>query len=583
MTDLVRLVLWLRPAIGWTVLAVILGVATVATNTGLLGVATYLISAAALHPPLAELTGALYLVRFFALSRAFARYGERLVSHDVSFRVLGRLRLWLYGRLARLAPGQLLALRSADLLARLVRDVDEGQTVFQRLVGPLLVAAVTSVVVVGGLWAIDTRLGAAGGVALLALGLGLPALSVFFTRGPHADQVRQRAELDVRIADGLHGLPDLLVFGQAGQHVQRTLDVADGLGQTQKRLATLAGLRLAGQDAMARLGAWSVLLLAIPLVATDELGVVFLAVLAIVLLGAAEALEPLAQSAQALGGTRAAARRMWEIADLRPALISPPDSLSLRPLPDGQEARPRLEFCGVGFTYDGPLVLSDVSFVLRPGHAIGVVGRSGGGKSTLLSLAARAWDPTAGQVQLNGRDVRTESAELVTRTVGLLTQDSYIFSGTLRDNLQLGRSFATEHELEQALQGVGLDETLRQLPEGLDSWLGDQGARLSGGERRRLALARMLLRDVSFLLLDEPTANLDPMTERAIMGVVRAASRTRGILLVTHRLVDLDWLDELLVLDEGCIVERGRHADLRRAGGLYERMVDVQEALLAGA
>jgi ATP-binding cassette subfamily C protein CydC len=440
-----------------------------------------------------------------------------------------------------------------------------------------------SVLVIGGLWAIDARLGAVGGVELLGLGLGLPALTVFFTRGPHTDQVRRRAELDVHIADGLHGLPDLLVCGQAGRQVQRMLDVAELLAQSQKRLATVAGLRLAGHDAIARLGAWSVLLLAIPLVAADGLGAASLAVLAVVLLAAAEALEPLAQSAHALAGTHAAARRMWEIADLPPALTFPPDLHSPRPLPDGQGARARLEFCGVGFTYDGPIVLSDVSFVLRPGHAIGVVGASGGGKSTLLSLGARAWDPIAGQVQLDGRDLRTESAEAVTRRIGLLTQDSYIFSGTLRENLRLGRSSATERELKQALQAVGLNETLRQLPEGLDSWLGDQGARLSGGERRLLALARLLLRDVSFLLLDEPTANLDPITERAIMRVIRAASRTRGILLVTHRLVDLDWLDELLVLDAGYIVERGRHADLRRARGLYERMVDVQEALLADA
>ena len=572
--DVARLVVWLGPVKARTVVAVALGIATVVTSTGLLGAATYVVAAAASHPPLVELAGGLYLVRLFGLSRAFARYAERVVSHDITFRVLARLRVWVYGQLARLGPGQLVALRSADLLARLVRDVDECQTVFQHLVGPLAVGVLVLVVVGSGEWLIDARLGLVTFGALLAVGFGVPAIHLICTRAAQAREVRWRAELDVRIADTLYGLPDLLVAGQAVEHVRATLAVADVLARNQRRLATAKALSMAIQDGIARLGAWSVLLLAMPLVGAGTLSAVYAAVLAIVVLGAAEALEPLTRAAERLATTRAAARRIWDVADQRPSLTYSAVS------PSGA-ASDALELEGVAFAYDAPSVVSDVSLSLTPGRAVGIVGPSGAGKSTLLLLAVRAWDPTRGQVRLAGRDIRACPAEVIRRSVGLLSQDSYVFSSSLRDNLRLARPSASDVELEGALCTAGLRETLSCLPNGLDTWLGDRGARLSGGERQRLCLARVLLLETPFLLLDEPTANLDAVSASDIMRVVRRAARTRGVLLVTHRLEDLGWLDEVLVLDAGRVVERGRPADLRRAGGLYQRLLEVHEAMLS--
>jgi thiol reductant ABC exporter CydC subunit len=586
--DVVRLIVWLGPVKARIVVAVALGLATVVTSTGLLGVATYVVSAAARHPPLAELAGGLYLVRIFGVSRAFARYAERLVSHDITFRVLARLRVWVYGQLARLAPGQLVALRSADLLARLVRDVDECQTVFQHLVGPLAVGVLVVLVVGGGEWLIDARLGLVTVGALLAVGFGVPVMHLVRTRAAQAREIRWRAELDVRIADMVYGLPDLLMAGQAGEHVDATLAVADVLARDQQRLAAARAVSIGIQDGIARLGAWSVLLLAIPLVGANALSAVYVAVLAVLVLGAAEALEPLTHAAERLASTRAAARRLWDIADRRPALTSSAAPASgvaaFRSHPESgavHGSSNTLELEEVGFAYDGPTVLSEVSLSLAPGRAVGIVGPSGAGKSTLLLLAVRAWDPTHGQVRLDGRDLRTCSADVVRRGVGLLGQDSYVFSSSLGDNVRLACPSATDVELEAALCRAGLRETLGRLPDGLDTWLGDQGARLSGGERQRLCLARMLLLETPFLLLDEPTANLDPVSASEVMRLVRGAARTRGVLLVTHRLEDLGWLDEVLVLDRGRVVERGRPGDLRRAGGLYQRMVDMHEAMLS--
>ena len=575
MKDVIRLVLWLRSARGWTLAAVVLGLAAAATNTGLLGVATYLISAAALHPPLIALAGALAAVRLFGLSRGFVRYAERLVSHDVTFRLLARLRLWLFSRLVRLASGQLLALRSADLLGRLVRDVDEVQTVFQQLVAPLAIASVTFLVVSGALWMLAVRLEAVAVATLLALGLLLPVASVLSTRTLQARQVHRRAELDVRIADTLFGLPDLLACSQAGRHLEATYRLAGALEHAQQRLATMTGLRVAAQDVVVRFGAWTMLFVAIPLVTAHVLDATYLAVVPILLLGVAEVFEPLAQTAQRLAATRSAAARLLAIADCPPALSWPAD-------PPPEPAATSLVFERVGFAYDGPLVLHDVNFTLRRGHAVGIIGPSGAGKSSVLQLAVRAWDPTSGQVRLDEHDLRDVSAETLTRTVGLLTHDSYIFSGTVRENLQLASPTATDAEMYAALSLVELADLAAERPDGLDTWLGEQGARLSGGERQRLAIARMLLLDTPFLLFDEPTANMDPATERTIMQAIRSASQTCGVLLVTHRLVDLDWLDELLVMDAGRIVERGRGpADLLRCGGLYARLAQVQDDVLS--
>lgn len=583
MTALLRLLSFLVPSGGRVMLAAGLGFATVVTSTGLLAVAAYLVSAAAFRPPVAELAGAMYLVRVFGLARAFARYGERLVSHDVTFRLLGRLRSWLYGHLSVLSSGQLIQFRSADLLARLMRDVDESQNLFQMLVAPVLVAALTVGVIGTGLWRLDFSLGVTASSVLLASAIGVPLLSGLLARRAGREQVAVRTALEVDVADGLQGMPDLLMLGREGDYVERVRVRDRELGRLQRRLAMIAGLRVALGDGLGRLGAWAVLLLAIPLVATNALGVVYLATLALLILGAAEALQPLAQAAQQLGRTRASAQRLWQVADESPAITFPKvPCVVLGRHDEGSASRcePRstdpwqaqddmatLEFDHVSFAYDHVPVLHDISFAVSPGRPVVLVGPSGAGKSTLLQLATRAWDPTVGQIRLDGRDLRTYPWQSLATTIGSVSQDAYVFSATLRQNLELGRPTATDHELLAVLERVALTDLLATMPRGLDTWIGDQGVRLSGGERQRLVFARALLQNVPILLLDEITANLDPVAERLVFDLIQELARERSVLLATHRINHLDWADTILVLEDGYIVERRSQNDLRRAGG----------------
>jgi ABC-type transport system involved in cytochrome bd biosynthesis fused ATPase/permease subunit len=287
------------------------------------------------------------------------------------------------------------------------------------------------------------------------------------------------------------------------------------------------------------------------------------------MLGAAEALQPLAQAAQQLGRTRASVQRLWQVADEHSAITFPKADLLPRPAPV-------LEFDRVEFGYDGVPVLNEISFTLRPGRPVAVVGPSGAGKSTLLQLAARAWDPTGGQIRLAGRDLRSYPWQTLATTIGSLSQDTYVFNATLRQNLQLGRPTATEHELDAVLERVALTDLLATLPQGLDTWIGDQGVRLSGGERQRLVFARALLQNMPILLLDEVTANLDPIAERLVFEIVQELARERSVLLATHRNNQLEWADTILVLEDGHIVERGSQNELRTAGGTYERLHSVE-------
>jgi ATP-binding cassette, subfamily C, bacterial CydC len=572
MTALLRLLTFLVPSNGRVMLAVGLGCAAVVTSTGLLAVAAYLVSAAAFRPPLVELAGAMYLVRVFGLTRAFTRYGERLVSHDVTFHLLARLRVWLYRHLAVLSTGQLLQFRSADLLGRLIRDVDETQNLFQMLVAPVLVATLTVGVIGVGFWQLDGTLGITAVCFLLVLAAAIPLLAEVLARPAARRQVALRTALEIDVVDGLQGLPDLLMLGRADEYVERVRVRDRELRRAQRRAALIGGLRVAASDGLGRIGAWTVLLIAIPLIATDTLGAAYLASLAVIMLGAAEVLQPLAQAAQQLGRTRASAQRLWQVADETPAIVFPHTLAS-------QSPAPVLEFDHVGFSYNHVAVLHDISFMLVPGHPVVLVGSSGAGKTTLLQLATRAWDPSIGEIRLDGRDLRTYPWQSLASTISSVAQDAYVFSATLRQNLQLGGPTSSDDEMLSVLERVGLKDLVASLPRGLETWVGDHGVRLSGGERQRLALARTLLQDTPVLLLDEPTANLDPVSERLVFDTIQELARERSVLLATHRLSHLEWANVILVLEDGRIVERGSQADLRRAGGAFERLQTVDSGL----
>jgi ATP-binding cassette, subfamily C, bacterial CydC len=299
-----------------------------------------------------------------------------------------------------------------------------------------------------------------------------------------------------------------------------------------------------------------------------------------VILASFEAVQPLAQAFQTLGHTLAAGERVFEVVDAAPQVRE-----CATPLPVSSEHAPAghiLEFDHVHFAYptsEGE-VLDGISFRIHPGSRTAVVGPSGSGKTTIARLALRFWDPTHGTIRLDCQDIRKYGLRDLRTLIGVVAQDTYLFNGTVRSNLSLARPGASDNEILQVLEQAQLTEFINQLPEGLETWIGEQGLRLSGGERQRLAIARALLKDAPLLLLDEATANLDPLTEQAVLDALDVLMQGRTTLLMTHRLIAMERVDEILVLDRGRIIERGTHDQLLVENGLYRQIFDVQNGML---
>jgi len=571
-----RLARFLKPHLPRVALAVLLGVATVASNVGLLATAAYVISAAALVSFLGALVIPIYLVRLFGVSRAGARYAERMVSHNLTFKLLADFRTWFYSRLEPLAPARLLRYRTGDLLSRIVQDVDELQNVYLRIVAPVAVASMTSLLTILLLYAFGPPLAFAALGFLLATGVGVPFLVRSLARGLGRKQLELRGELNARIVDGIQGVQDLLAFGREEDQELAIASLNRRLGRLQRRMAFITGLQDALGDLMMNLAMLAMLVLAIPLVSGGEIRGVYLAFLALVVLGSFEAVQPLGIAFQFLGRSVGAAERLFEIVDAEPEVKDPTEP---RPLPEDH----RLVFDRVGFRYEsgGPPVLEDVSFTLEAGRRVAVVGPSGAGKSTLAGLILRFRDPTSGTIFVGGHDVRGYGQDDPRGLIGVVAQDTHVFNETLRANLLIAKPEATDDDLRRVITQAQLSGLVERLPDGLDSPLGEQGLKLSGGERQRLSIARTLLKDAPLLVLDEPTANLDPVTERELLDAVYDLMRDRATLVITHRLVRMEDMDEILVLDGGRIVERGTHEELEGRHGMYLQMLDIQRELLA--
>jgi ATP-binding cassette, subfamily C, bacterial CydC len=571
-----RLIAFLKPHIPRVLLAVLLGVATVASNVGLLATAAYVISASALVTFLGALVIPIYLVRLFGVFRAGARYGERLVSHDLTFKLLADFRTWFYTRLEPLAPARLLRYRTGDLLSRIVGDVEELQNVYLRILAPVAVASIVSLSTFALLYSFGPLLAFVTLGFLLAAGIGVPLLVRSLVRGLGRKQLELRGEMNARIVDGVQGAQDLLAFGRERDHERTIAGLNLRLGRLQGRMAFITGLQDALSDFLMNLAMLSVLILAIPLVSGGEVRGVYLAFLALVVLGSFEAVQPLGTAFQFLGRSVRAGERLFEIVDAEPEVKDP-----ATPLPIPQDHN--LEFEGVGFRYaDGDrFVLEDISFTLERGRRIAIVGPSGAGKSTLAGLALRFWNPTEGEISIGGCNIREYDQDDVRALIGVVSQDTHVFNDTLRANLLLARPEATDGELGAVLAQAQLDELVQRLPRGLDSQLGEQGLKLSGGERQRLCVARALLKESPLLVLDEPTANLDPTTERDMLDAVYSSTMDRATLVITHRLVRMERMDEILVLERGRIVERGTHSELQASHGTYRIMLDIQREILA--
>jgi len=561
-------------------LSVLLGALTVGSSIGLLATSAYLISAAALQPSIADVNVAIVGVRFFGITRGLFRYLERLVSHNLTFRLLARLRTWFYAALVPLAPARLLAFRSGDLLGRITSDVATLEDFYVRAIAPPLVAVVITVTMMFFMGAYAGHLALVLLLFLLLAGLGLPLVIRLAGKNPGRALIAARAALQVHLVDGILGMDEVLAYGRSGtlQHEVRLWGAR--LAAVEKRMAWIAAGH-AGLSLLLTNGAMvAILWLAIPLVTAGQIAGVSLAGLALATLAAFEAVQPLPLAAQHLESSVQAAARLFEIVDAEPAVVDPP---APRPLPAGAPSGLDLAVRNLTFRYHKkePPALDGICFDLPAGKWLAVVGPSGAGKSTLAHLLLRFWEVDHGHILLAGHELRSYQQVAIRRSLGVIAQQTTLFNASIRDNLRVANPDAGEAELRAAVRRARLASFVQSLPDGYETRIGERGLQISGGQRQRLAIARVLLQDPPFLILDEPTANLDPLTERDVLDSIFAYAQDRSLLLITHRLVGLERMDEILVLDRGHVVERGRHGHLLAAGGLYRRLWELQQNALS--
>ncbi|MGY4024458.1 heme ABC transporter ATP-binding protein/permease CydC [Aeromonas rivuli] len=537
---------WLSLSVG-----LLLALVTLAAGIGLLSLSGWFLSAAAVAGmAVASRDTFNYMtpaggVRFFSIVRTAGRWGERVVSHDATFRVLTRLRVWFWQKLSPLSTGALAGFRQADLLNRLVADIDAMDHVYLRLITPIGAALLSTAGLVFFLSFFDGRLALTLGAILLFGMIALPLVFFFAGRKPGQALILGKAQLRTRLVDYLDGQAELQMFAAAPRALTELQQAEQDLILAQARMARVSGLANASVQL---LSGWTLTLML--WLASHGVGGAtpdpITALMVFATLASFEALLPLAGAFQHLSTSLASARRLNEI--LQDA--QPPEWGTLSEPAQGGA----LQINDLSFGYPGSsqAVLRGCTLQLQAGEKLALLGQTGCGKSTLMGLLTREWNPQSGEILLGGKPLTDYSEGALRASLSVVSQRVHLFAATLRDNLKLAAPAASDGRLAEVLQQVGLGALLEDET-GLDAWLGDGGRPLSGGERRRIGIARALLHDAPLWLLDEPTEGLDSQTERDIMALLMRLGADRAMLLISHRLIGLEQMDRIALMEEGQI------------------------------
>ncbi|SMP48531.1 ATP-binding cassette, subfamily C, CydC [Desulfonatronum zhilinae] len=546
----------------WLLLGLLCSVVTVLANMALLALAAWFLASMAL----AGVSGVLFnyflpagAIRTLAIVRSVGRYFERLVSHDATLRLLADLRVRFFQRLVPLVPAGLSkkdgrgGMHSADLFSRLRADIDLLDNFYLRLLLPAGTAVCVAGVAFFFFFFFDPGLAlGVAGLWLLA-GAVLPAFCLYRGAADGAEQVQAASRLRCLVVDGLRGMEELLVYGAGPRHRELVQRENDRLIRLQTRTARLESMAQGMVGLASGLAMWLVLLSGISLVGSEDWSPATLPMLAVLALVSFEAILPLPGAWRMWGQIRMAAGRILEITEARAPVTEP---LEPREMPSEGD----LVIRDLWFTYPGGTsdrdkpTLRGLNLDLPQGGRVGIVGSAGSGKTTLQQILLRFWEYDHGEIRLAGRELRSVSGDEVRARMAVVSQHVFLFNATIAENLRLGRPQATQAQLWEALRTARLDEFAASLPEGLNTRVGQLGARLSGGQARRLSVARALLKDAPILILDEPTEGLDAGTEAELWAELLPLMQGRSVLLITHRPAGLEYMERVYRLEQGRLV-----------------------------
>jgi ATP-binding cassette subfamily B protein len=574
-SELRRLLSPIRPHMGIMTLAVVsealrqisgIGVAVVGATIFALAVAGTVVEG--LYPYAAAMI-------LLGLARGIFGYLGPYLAHVAAYRILVSLRDMFYRLLEPLAPARLASRRTGDLASMAVSDIEMLELFFAHTAGPALVAIIVPLLALTVLAAINPMLAAVSLTFLILLAL-MPRLAFWLGSALGEELRSELALLNSQVLDSLQGMREVLAFGRGGARLEELSLNTKSLVGLQALQARNAGLQSAASVCIVSAGAVSVLLSGSILASRGEIPAGYLPISVILASSVFTSLMGVVEISKQLSQTFAGAGRLFMIFDEEPEVSENPAAYS------GGSPEPSLSFKDVAFRYASgePLVLEGLNFEVPAGSSVALVGMSGAGKTTAMSLILRFWDPSAGQILLGGRDLRSYPLRELRQQFSVVSQDIFLFNDTVRENIRMGRSGATDAEVEDAAAKARIHSFILCLPDGYDTLVGERGVRLSGGEKQRIAIARALLKKSPILILDEATSSLDAESERAIKDTLIAHRGGRTTLMVAHRLSTVMDADEIFVLKDGRVVERGRHRDLMVMGGEYYRLVAAQSTAM---
>lgn len=606
---------WITPYFraysGRFALYLILGTLTILAASMLMFTSGFLISKSSLQPYNILLVYVPIVgIRAFGIGRAVIHYVERLVGHDAVLRILSKMRVRLYNILEPQALFIRSRYRAGDILGVLADDIEQLQNVYIRTVFPSLVAVIIYGIAVIALGQFDWLFALLVAGYIFILVAVLPYISLILTRRTNAEVKRERNGLYQKLTDAVMGIGDWVVSGRPAEFLESYEHDEDVVARKERKLRAWARWRSLIGQLVVGIAVVSMIYWSGGQAAAGQIDPVLIAAFVLVVFPLADAFLPLSEAIERTPQYQESLRRLDRIT--QPALVRPMDTVV-----DGTHAESalhqqrvavvleaaqamdvQLELQGVSFAYEAErntqkdreqkaerikengreqknhdqkvaqtaaegilYSVRDVSLNLPQGKRVMVIGRSGAGKSTLLKLIQGAISPVEGSVLINGVPA-AHLGDDISKVISVLNQSPHLFDTTVANNIRLGRQSATEEELGLAVQQAQLDGLIATLPAGLDTPMRETGQRFSGGERQRVALARILLQDAPVLVLDEPTVGLDPRTERELLSTIFRSTEGKTLVWVTHHLVGAEMMDEIVFMEHGEILMRGTHEEL---------------------
>ena len=511
-------------------------------------------------------------VRGLAIGRTLFRYFEKLVTHDATFRILAKLRVQVFEKIIPLSPGVLNRYRNSDLLNRLVSDVDTLDSLYLRLIAPFITAIFVILAMCIGLSFVNAPLALGLGLSLLLLVFVIP--TVFYQLGKKFGDklVHSRALYRTQFLEFIQAQAELLLFNAEDKLKDNMAKTEANWQADQQKEANLSGFSTALSLFLNGLIIAAMLWFSSQAeFGNDEYRMAFIALFTFAALASFEILMPLGSAFLHIGQVIASAERVTDIIEQQPLVVFNGK------MEFDQNATTLIEAKDLSFTYPERQnrALDNLNLTIQKGKKVAILGKTGSGKSTLLQLLVRNYDANQGELSLAGKPISDYAEDTLRSQFCFLTQRVHVFSDTLRQNLQFASAVnISDEKMIEVLNQVGLGKLLEQ-EQGLDIWLGDGGRPLSGGEQRRLGLARILLNDAPILLLDEPTEGLDRETERQILRLILAHAENKTLIMVTHRLTAIEQFDELCVIDEAKLIEKGTYTELLQLEkGFFKQLVE---------